>query len=194
MGLIHKFIQVGVACSSDPKPNPIAVDKAVRFAKELARFKNEVVLMTGGGGGLMTIVSKVFYEHGGTVMGFLPLEMEGVNVGHPRWNPYNTIEIYTSMSYQARSVPLVRSSDVLVCLGGDAGTLIEVLIAYLNRKPIICLIGTGYLTDKLPKLLDNEGYLDRRKLTRVIVEEDPTKAALKAYEIGKKTLKQHIKT
>lgn len=182
----HKYIQVSIAASSDPTPKPEAVRKTQLFIKKLAEYRNEVILMTGGGGGLMTIASKIFAEHGGIVIGFIPLEMERIERSHYRWHPYNTIEIYASMSYQARSIPLVRSSDVLVCLGGNAGTLIEVLTAYLNQKPVVCIAGTGYLTDKIRYLLNSEGYIDDRKYVPIFVEEDPIKAAEKAYYLGKK--------
>lgn len=186
--MVHRYVQVGIAASSNPKPNSKALNKAVNFARALAKFRNNVVLLTGGGGGLMTIVSKEFFERGGTVIGFIPLEIEGVYKGHLRWNPYNSIEIFSSMSFQARSIPLVRSSDVLVCLGGEAGTFIEVLVAYLNAKPIVCITDTGYLTDKLENIVDNEGFLDSRKKVRIIFEEDPKKAAEIAYKVGKEYL------
>jgi len=188
--LVHKLIQVGIAASSNPKPLPKAVDKTIKFARKLAKYRNEVVLLTGGGGGLMTIASREFSKNGGIVVGFIPLEMERATVGHPRWHPYNTIEILSSSSFQARSVPMVRSSDVLVCLGGEAGTLIEVLIAYLNAKPVIVITDTGYLTDKLQLLVNKEGYIDSRKTTKIVFEKDPEKAAEKAYKLGKRCLEE----
>ena len=186
--MVHKLIQVGIAASSNPKPLPKAVEKTIKFARKLAKYRNEVVLLTGGGGGLMTIASREFSRNGGIVVGFVPLEMEHVTVGHPRWPPYNTIEIFSSLSFQARSVPMVRSSDVLVCLGGEAGTLIEVLIAYLNAKPVIVITDTGYLTDKLQLLVNREGYIDSRKTAKIVFEKDPEKAAEKAYKLGKRYL------
>jgi len=187
------MIQIGIAASSSSSPLPKAKEKTIRFARKLAEYKDEVVLLTGGGGGLMTIVSEEFSRHGGIVVGIVPLEMESIVKGHPRWNPYNTIEILSGMSFQARSVPLVRSSDVFVCLGGEAGTLIEVLIAYLNAKPTIVITDTGYLTDKLKSLTDKEGYLDTRKMVRVVFEGNPEKAAEKAYIMGKQAVKRRIK-
>ncbi len=190
--MVHKLIQIGVAASSNTKPLHKALEKAVRFARKLAEYRDEVILLTGGGGGLMTVVSKEFSERGGMVIGFIPLEIEKITVKHPRWNPYNTIEVFASSSFQARSIPMVRSSDVFVCLGGEAGTLIEVLVAYLNAKPTIVITDTGYLTDKLKLLVDDEGYLDTRRIIRIIFEENPEKAAEKAYIIGKQAIKGKV--
>ncbi|RLE67705.1 MAG: hypothetical protein DRJ43_06920, partial [Thermoprotei archaeon] len=78
----------------------------------------------------------------------------------------------------------------LVCLGGEAGTLIEVLVAYLNAKPVIVITDTGYLTDKLQLLVDKEGYIDSRKITKIVFEKDPEKAAEKAYKLGKRCLEE----
>jgi len=187
------MLQIGIAGSSSPNPKPIAKEKARRFARKLAEYKEEVVLLTGGGGGLMTIVSEEFSRHGGIVVGIVPLEMESIVKGHPRWNPFNTIEILSGMSFQARSVPLVKSSDVFVCLGGEAGSAIEVLIAYLNAKPTIVITDTGYLTDKLKLLTDKEGYLDSRKIVKLVFEENPEEAAEKAYIMGKQAIKKNEK-
>jgi len=184
------MIQVGIAASSNPNPKPVAKEKAVRFARKLAKYRDEVVLLTGGGGGLMTVASEEYAKHGGIVVGVIPLEIEGIAKGHPRWNPYNTIEILSGMSFQARSIPLVKSSDVFVCLGGEAGSIIEVLIAYLNAKPTIVITDTGYLTDKLKLLTDKEGYLDSRKIVKLVFEENPERAAEKAYIMGKQAIKK----
>ncbi len=179
-----KLVHIGVACSSDVKPRPEALSKAVVFARKLAEFKDEVALLTGGGGGLMTVISKEFSEMGGAVVGVLPLEAEDVPPQHPRWNPYNTIALKTGMTYQARSIPLVRSSDSFVVLGGGIGTMIEALLAYAAAKPLVVLTGTGYPSDNLKNIAEN-GYFDHKKIVKVFFTEDPIEAAEKAYLLAK---------
>ena len=179
-----KILFVGVAGSSDPKPHPRAATKAERFGAKLAEYRDEVKLLTGGDGGLMKIVSKAFVERGGETIGIIPLEDEGRPLSHPRYNPYNTMTIKTGVTFQARSIILVRSSDSFVILGGGAGTFIEAFLAYLYRIPLIVIEETGYPTDKL-KELAMEGYLDHRKLTKAYFTEDPGEAAEKAYTLAK---------
>ncbi|RLI40367.1 TIGR00725 family protein, partial [Candidatus Bathyarchaeota archaeon] len=99
-------------------------------------------------------------------------------------NPYNTMVIKTGVTFQARSIMLVRSSNSFVILGGGAGTMIEALLAYLYGIPLIVIEETGYPTDKL-KDLAVDGYLDHRKLTKTYFTEDPEEAAEKAYTSAK---------
>jgi len=181
---LAKLLHIGVACASDVNPRREALSKAVAFARKLAEFKSEVALLTGGGGGLMTVVSKEFGELGGVVVGFLPLEAEDVPPQHPRWNPYNTIALKTGMTYQARSIPLVRSSDSFVVLGGGIGTMIEALLAYAAGKPLVILTGTGYPTDKLKNLAE-DGYFDHKRIVKVFFTDNPVEAAEKAYLMAK---------
>ena len=188
---MRKMIFVGIAGSSDPKPNPRAAMKAERFGAKLAEYRDEVKLLTGGDGGLMRIVSKAFVERGGETIGIIPLEDEERPPNHPRYNPYNTMTIKTGVTFQARSIILVRSCHSFVILGGGAGTMIEAFLAYLYRIPLIVIEGTGYPTDKL-KELAVDGYLDHRKLTKAYFTEDPEEAAEKAYTLAKSRTTQNL--
>lgn len=175
---------IAIGASSDPNPPPIAVEKTREFAKTLAKYKDEVLLLTGGDGGLMRISCEEFVKRGGVTVGVIPLEDEWINIDHPRYNPYNTIEIFTGVTYQARSIQIARSCHAMVILGGGAGTIIEAFLAYLYRKPLIVLIGTGYPSDKLAEF-GEDGYLDHRRLTKAYFTEDPVEAAELAYKLAK---------
>ncbi len=59
------ILQIGVGCSSDRNPLTDAVEKARPFAQRLAEYRNEVILLTGGDGGLMRVVCEEFYKQGG---------------------------------------------------------------------------------------------------------------------------------
>lgn len=178
----HRHI-VAIGASSDPDPPQKAFEKAREFAKRLARYKDEVVLLTGGDGGLMRIASEEFTRYGGIAVGIMPLEDEWISEGHPRYNPYNTIRILTGLTYQARSIQIARSCHVMVILGGGAGTIIEAFLAYLYQKPLIILVNTGYPSDKLARFVE-DGYLDHRKLSKAHFVEDPATAADLAYKLA----------
>lgn len=181
---MNKLLFIGVAGSSDPKPYPRAAIKAERFGAKLAEYRDEVRLLTGGDGGLMRVVSRAFIERGGETIGIIPLEDEERPPNHPRYNPYNTMEIKTGVTFQARSITLVRSSHSFVILGGGAGTMIEALLAYLYNIPLIVIEKTDYPTDRL-KDLAMDGYLDHRKITKIYFTEDPEEAAEKAYRLAR---------
>ena len=168
------MIQIGIAGSSDPKPLEKAEKKAREFARELA--KHDAILLTGGRGGIMRVVSEEFSKLGGTVVGILPEKAEG--------NEFNTIRIKSGMDFVERSAILVNSSDVFVILGGGVGTMIEALMAYNLRTPLVILTDTGYESDELEHLA-KEGYFDHKKIEKVEFTKDPKEAVEIALRLAK---------
>lgn len=179
----RKYVPIGIAGSSDRDLLEDAVRKTRRFAQRLAEYKDEVKLLSGGDGGLMKIACEEFVKYGGETIGIIPIEDEGRKSGDPRYNPYNTIRILTGVTFQTRSIILVRSSYSFVVLGGGAGTIIEAYLAYLYGIPLIILKGTGYPSDNLEKICI-DGYLDHRKIVKVYFKENPEEAADLAYRLG----------
>lgn len=170
------MLQIGVGCSSDKAPPATAVEKARRFGQRLAEYRDEVILLTGGDGGLMKVVCEEFYKKGGLTVGVIPYEDESIEETHPRYNPYNTIVFKSGQTFQARSIGLVRSSDSFVILGGGSGTIVEAHLAYVYRIPLVVLTKTGYPSDLLQQT-HPDGYLDHRKLIAAVYLEDPVEAA-----------------
>jgi len=82
-------------------------------------------------------------EKGFKIVLFPPIEKEGVEF------PSNVIVIKTGVSYRVRSIFLVRTSDVLVVLGGASGTIQEITSAYCENKAIFVLVDTGFPSDKI---------------------------------------------
>jgi len=179
---VKRLLHIGIGCSSETDVGEAATRAVTSFARELARHKDEAVLLTGGSGGLMILASRIFSEAGGLTVGFVPVEHEGLAESSSERNRFNTIEIRTGMTYQQRSVPLVRSSDSFVVLGGRAGTIIEAYISYLNLIPTVVLGGTGLDSDRL---FMDQGYLDGRKLGRFSRTEDPAEAARMAISLAR---------
>ena len=95
------------------------------------------VLLCGGLSGVMEAASRGAAEAGGTVVGLLP------GFSRADANRWVTIPIATGMD-QARNVILVRSSDVVIALGGMYGTLSEIALALKFGTPVIG-IGTWRL-------------------------------------------------
>ena len=158
------MVQIAIAGSGDSELIPEAEEKARAFARALPP---DVLLLTGGKGGIMEAVSEEFRKRGGTVVGVLPGDEEG--------NPYSSVRIKTGFNPVGRSVVLVSSADVLVVLGGGSGTMVEALMAYNLGIPVVVITGTGYRSDGL-KALAKDGFFDHKKRVRVIFTEDPEKA------------------
>jgi uncharacterized protein (TIGR00725 family) len=108
--------------------------RAARDAERVGRAvaRAGAVLLCGGLSGVMEAASRGAAEAGGTVVGLLP------GFSRADANRWVTIPIVTGMD-QARNVILVRSSDVVIALGGMYGTLSEIALALKFGTPVIGL-------------------------------------------------------
>jgi uncharacterized protein (TIGR00725 family) len=88
-------------------------------------------LVTGGRGGVMEAVSRGASEGGGIVVGILPGDDD------TGANEYCTVIIPTGIGFARNSVN-VLSADIIVAVGGRAGTLSELAYAWIYGKPVIC--------------------------------------------------------
>ena len=129
-----------------------------------------VHLLTGGGGGVMAAVSQSFYDtpnRRGLVIGILPCDesMEKPRDGYP--NQWVEIPVLTHLSASGSSGTEPRSrnhiniltSDVIVALPGDAGTLSEVKLAVRYGRPIIAFIESDQEIPGLPSSVSTSGSL-----------------------------------
>lgn len=115
-------------------------------------------MVVGGYWGLMKDVVDSALDAGMRVVILPPLEREHIDF------PEDALVIKTGTSYRVRSIFLVRTSDVLVVLGGGAGCIQELITAYTEGKPAYVLVGTGMPTDVIETLPE---YLDQRKLAPI---------------------------
>lgn len=168
-----KVANVGVAASSENSDRSLAS----RFVGALTREDVAVRLVLGGYWGLMRDVADVASEKGLTVVFMLPL---GAPDNPPRKAQFITVD--TGLEFRARSVPLCRSSDVLVCLGGESGSIIEVYMAYAMGKPVILLENTGHSSDRLAILGDALDARGTARVRRAPTPEDAARMCLEATD------------
>ena len=138
------------------------------LARELAEEASElgIELALGGCWGLMGEVVEEASKRGVKVKVFIPINSSC---------PLSVDVIETNMTPNMRSALLVTSSDALLALGGGAGTLMEVLMAYREGKPVAAVRGWGFDTDPYFELMAKNG-IDSRKLSEVGVFESPREA------------------
>lgn len=175
------MVQIGVLTTYDPVPDEVA-EKTRRLGRALA--ERGCIVVTGGNGGLMTVISEAVTGAGGTTVGILAHELEDIGPDHGWFNPHNTISIKTGQTFTARSSIIVRSSDAVILVAGGIGSLTEVAIAYNLKKPIVVLSGSGMMADKLKELFP-DGYLDHRRLIRLNFVEDPVEASDLAVKLAR---------
>ena len=90
------------------------------------------ILVCGGLGGVMEAAAKGCTEAGVMTLGILPGSQRNSA------NPYIRIALPTGLG-EGRNLLVVRTSDVLVSIGGGYGTLSEIALALKAGKPVIGL-------------------------------------------------------
>ena len=116
------------------------------------------IIFNGGMEGVMEAVSKGVQQSKhpkACAIGITPFDDKA------RSNPYLDIVIPTGIGF-ARNMIVVGAGDVLIALGGGAGTLNEISYAWQLNKKVYCYEGAGGWSAKLAgQQLDNrkEGLL-----------------------------------
>jgi hypothetical protein len=171
-----KKFQIGVIGSAGmeeyPKGGGASV-KTMALAREIGGLlaKRGAIVVTGGKSGIMEAAARGAKDSGGTTV--------GITSGAKRFtsNDFTDIEVLTGMSAAGYDeLLLVLMSDALIVLGGGAGTLEEIAIAYRNRKPVVVL---GSVEGWGKELLSKK-YLDSRQTVKIQTSETPEEAVGKA--------------
>ena len=140
---------------------------AAPLGRRLARLP--VHLLTGGGTGVMTSVSRAFAEveeRAGLVLAVLPrVEEDGgseAGTGYPnRWVeiPIRTHLGKAGADPSSRNHINVLTSDVVVALPGSSGTASEVALAVAYGRPLVLLGDLGRARD-LPATVETATTVD----------------------------------
>lgn len=117
---------IGIIGAGDCSPD---VYKTAEKLGELVASRGDT-LICGGLGGVMEAAAKGAKSMGGVTIGILP------GFTSEDANPFIDIPVVTGLSH-ARNVIIVRSSDVLIAVSGEYGTLSEIAIALKIGKPVI---------------------------------------------------------
>ncbi len=109
-------------------------DRELSEAVEVGRLlaARDVVVVTGGRGGVMASASRGAFEAGGMTVGLLP------GLDRAEANPFVRVAIPTGLG-ELRNGLVVRAADALIAVGGGYGTLSEVALALQAGKRVIGL-------------------------------------------------------
>lgn len=169
-------IRIGVIGQSGPISKEL-YQLAYEVGKEIG--KQGAILFSGGRDGVMEAVSRGAKTGGAITVGILP--GDSISEG----NEYLDVPITTGLSFDYRSNILIHSSDVIIMLGGGNGTLGELSMSYLNRKPAVVLENSGGWAERIREFVYDGHYLDRRANIRIEYALTPREAVLKAVELAR---------
>lgn len=162
-------VRIGVMGSSAELDDP----ELARQCRSLGRAIAELgcCVLTGACPGMPHEVALGAKEAGGKTMGISPALHLREHIG-TFTSPYKEYDvmIYTGLGLMGRELINIRSSDIIVVVGGRCGTLGEFAIAYEEGKLIGVLTGTGGITNVLPELVNS---LAKKTGSEVIYEADP---------------------
>ncbi len=177
-----KKIQIGIigSAGNDDYENGTGADKKMMLeAEKLGKLlaENNAVVVTGGKSGIMEAAARGAKKAFGTTIGVIS--------GGERFtsNNFTDIEILSGMTVEGfDEFLLVNMCDGFIIVGGGAGTLGEISIAYRNSKPLVALANTGGWAEKLAGT-----YLDSRKRVKIRKADNTNEAIKKLFEeINKK--------
>jgi len=143
----------------------------------------DCILVTGATTGLPDMVAQAFRKQGGFALGISPAENCAEHVtryGLPEDGA--DVIVYTGFGYKGRNVINIRSSDIVLIVGGATGTLNEFTIAYDEGKIIGVLEGSGGVADHVAQIID---YCRKATQGMVLFDGDPerlVKQCLAAFE------------
>jgi len=130
--------QVAIIGSSE------ADETMIRIAEQAGQVvaRAGAALVTGGRDGIMAAASKGCAEAGGTVIAVVP----GTSMDEA--NAWTHFVIPSGLGW-ARNVITAIAGDVIIVIGGAAGTLSEIAFAWMYDRPILALSASGGWAERL---------------------------------------------
>jgi len=162
-------LTVGVMGSAGSNQDDGVSDKVYALGKIIA--ERNLVLITGACPGLPHACAEGTREAGGTSVGISPALSLDEHV-HKYLSPSDAYDvlIYTGSGLMGREVTNIRSSDMVIIVGGRSGTLGEFAIAFDEGKLIGVLQGSGGITSQLPTIVAS---FSKETGSHIIYDADP---------------------
>jgi uncharacterized protein (TIGR00725 family) len=132
-----------------------------------------MILVSGAAPGLPLDSAQAAQEAGGLSIGISPaLSLdEHVHMYHSPVEGFDVL-IYTGSGLMGREIVNIRSSDIVIIVGGHSGTLGEFAIAYDEGKLIGVLEGTGGIAEIVPDLVT---AIDKETGASIVYDSDPNR-------------------
>ncbi len=167
-------LKVGVMGSASGKllADPLILGRVQALGRAIAEAG--CVLVNGACPGLPDAAAEAAHAAGGLTLGVSPAFSQAEHV-HIYTSPivhYDVI-LYTGLGLMERDIINIRSSDMVLFVGGGMGTLNEFTVAYEERKVIGALTGLGGVSDRIEEVLALSGRTWRPEA--MVTDSDPVR-------------------
>jgi uncharacterized protein (TIGR00725 family) len=123
------------------EPGSAAYELAAAAGAALARLG--ITVVSGCGSPATRVAAERAVAAGGLVVSIVPPD----EMPPPDWPA--TVVIPCGMG-DARNLLMALAGDACIVIGGRAGTISEVCLAWLHKRPLLPLVGCGGWSDDLP--------------------------------------------
>lgn len=162
-------IKVGVMGGASDIVLPDHMEKAHVLGSAVA--SRGCILVTGACPGLPLAAACGAKQTGGLVIGVSPAMSLEEHVGkYASPTAFHDVLVFTGSGLMGREVINIRTSDIVVIVGGRSGTLGELAIAYDEGKLIGVLTGMGGISGMVADILAACG---KDTGARVVYDDDP---------------------
>ncbi len=150
--LEHQKLKIGVMGSASGRITQ--AHKRLSYNLGCAIAQKDCITITGACPGLPFEAAKGAHYAGGLVVGISPALSEWEHV--KRYSSpiqFHNVLIFTGSGLMGREVVNIRTSDIVVIIGGRSGTLGEFSIAYDEGKLIGILHGAGGISSEINNIV-----------------------------------------
>ncbi len=162
-------LKIGVMGGAGEDISREYLDRSASLGQAIA--EHGCVLVTGACPGLPLAAADSARRNGGFVVGISPaLSLDEHIDKYASPGEGHDVIIYTGAGMMGREVINIRTSDIVVIVGGRAGTLGEFAIAYDEGKLIGVLQGTGGITSLIPAIVE---ACNKQTGAKVYYDDDP---------------------
>lgn len=145
-------LKIGVMGSASGKLSD--THKKIAYELGCAIADNDCITITGACPGYPLEAAKGANSNGGFVVGISPALSEREHI--ERYNSpiaYHDVLIFTGSGLMGREVVNIRTSDIVIIMGGHSGTLGEFSIAYDEGNLIGVLLGSGGIASEIKHIV-----------------------------------------
>ncbi len=162
-------LKIGVMGSASGKLSK--AHKKIAYELGCAIAENDCITITGACPGLPLEAARGASKNGGLVVGISPALSEREHIEkYDSPTAYHNVLIFTGSGLMGREVVNIRSSDIVIILGGHSGTLGEFSIAYDEGNLIGILLGTGGIASEIKNIVK---YIKKDTGAKIMYESNP---------------------